>query len=58
MDPRYGAVGRRDQINGVDDIKRVYDLTEGMIRRKYSDTNIKLILGDNFKRVLSELWTV
>jgi membrane dipeptidase len=57
MDPRYGAAGRRDQIDGVDDVKRVYDLTEGLIRRKYSDANIRLILGDNFKRVLSNIWT-
>ena len=58
MDSRYGATGRRDQIDGIDDIKRIYDLAEGLIRRRYRDTDIKLILGDNFKRVLSELWTV
>jgi membrane dipeptidase len=56
MDPRYGAAGHRDQIDGIDDVKRVYDLTEGLIRRKYSDAHIKLILGDNFKRALSEIW--
>ncbi|MDQ3920176.1 MAG: dipeptidase [Acidobacteriota bacterium] len=56
MDPRYGAAGRRDQLDGIDDIKRIYDLTEGLIRRKYSDASIRLILGDNFRRVLSELW--
>ncbi len=45
-------------IEGVNHPKRVYDLTEGLIRRKYSDANIKLILGANFKRVLSTIWTV
>ncbi len=38
--------------------KRTYLLTEGLIRRGYSDGDIKLILGGNFKRVLSEIWTV
>ncbi|NIB45101.1 hypothetical protein HBA55_36320 [Pseudomaricurvus alkylphenolicus] len=27
-----------------------------MIRRGYSDADIRLVLGDNFKRVLSEIW--
>lgn len=35
-------------IEGVNHPKRVYDLTTGLIRRKYSDANIKLILGVNF----------
>jgi membrane dipeptidase len=36
----------------------MYDLTEGLIRRKYSDAQIEGILGGNFKRVLSAIWTV
>jgi membrane dipeptidase len=36
----------------------MFDLTEGLIRRKYSDTEIKGILGENFRRVLKEIWTV
>jgi membrane dipeptidase len=34
----------------------MYDLTEGLIRRKYSDENIRGVLGGNFKRVLAEIW--
>jgi membrane dipeptidase len=37
--------------------KRQYVLTEGLIRRGYSDRDIGLILGGNFKRVLGEIWT-
>lgn len=37
--------------------KRQYVLTEGLIRRGYSDQDIQLILGGNFKRVLGEIWT-
>jgi membrane dipeptidase len=48
----------RDKIDieGVDHPKRVFDLTEGLIRRKYSDAEIRGVLGDNFRRVLKEIW--
>jgi len=54
------SYGFRDKIDieGLDHPKRVFDLTEGLIRRKYSDQNIELILGGNFKRVLAQIWTV
>ncbi len=45
-------------IEGLDHWKRTYDLTEGLIRRNYSDSDIEGILGGNFKRVLSEIWSV
>jgi membrane dipeptidase len=34
----------------------MYDLTEGLIRRKYSDSDIRLILGGNWVRVMRGLW--
>ena len=34
----------------------MFDLTEGLIRRKYSDAEIEGVLGGNFIRVLSEVW--
>lgn len=43
-------------IEGLDHPKKMFDLTEGLVRRKYSDDNIRLILGENFKRVLGEIW--
>ena len=53
-----GSYGFREKIDieGVDHPKRMFDLTEGLIRRKYSDTHIEGILGGNFKRVLADLW--
>lgn len=55
-----GSYAFRDKIDieGVDHPKRVYDLAEGLIRRKYSDAEIRGVLGGNFKRVLTEIWTV
>ena len=48
----------RDKID-IDEVahpKRMYDLTDGLIRRKYTDDQILGILGGNFRRVLSEIW--
>ncbi len=50
----------RDKIDieGLDHPKRMFDLTEGLVRRRYSDAEIEAVLGGNFIRVLSEIWTV
>jgi len=55
-----GSYGFREKIDveGLDHPKRMFDLTEGLIRRKYTDAEIEGILGGNFKRVLSQIWTV
>lgn len=52
------AFREKIDIEGLNHPKRMFDLTEGLIRRKYSDTEIAMILGGNFKRVLSQIWTV
>ena len=54
-----GSYGFREKIDieGLDHPKRMFDLTEGLIRRKYSDAEIEGILGGNFRRVLSDIWT-
>jgi membrane dipeptidase len=46
----------RISVKGLDHPKRMFDLTEGLIRRGYSDTDIKLILGGNAVRVLTQIW--
>jgi len=48
----------RDKIDieGLNHPKRMFDLTEGLIRRRYSDDSIRGILGGNFSRVLGEIW--
>lgn len=48
----------RDKIDieGMDHPQKMFDLTEALIRRGYSDDNIRAILGGNAKRVLSEIW--
>lgn len=48
----------RDKIDtdGFDHPLKMYDLTEELIRRKYSDANIEAVLGGNFKRLLTATW--
>jgi len=46
----------RLDIDGLNHPKKMYDLTEALIRRGYSDDNITAILGGNFRRVLGEIW--
>ena len=55
-----GSYGFREKIDieGLNHPKRMFDLTEGLIRRKYTDADIQGILGGNFARVLKQIWTV
>ncbi len=46
----------RTTIRGLDHPKRMYDLADGLIRRGYSDTDIKGMLGENWIRVLARIW--
>ena len=52
----YGFREKLD-IEGLNHPQRMFDLTEGLIRRKYSDDNIQGILGGNFARALKQTWT-
>ncbi len=53
-----GSYGFREKIDieGINHPQRMFDVAEGLIRRKYSDRNIELVLGGNFNRVLAENW--
>jgi membrane dipeptidase len=46
----------RYDLDGVRYLKKVFDLTEGLVRRKYTRSDIELILGGNFQRALSSIW--
>lgn len=51
-----GAPHRYD-IDRLNDAGRVYELTEGLIRRGYTDAHIGLLLGGNFSRALNAIWS-
>lgn len=42
-------------IKGLDHPRRMFDLTEGFIRRGFSDANIRLMLGGNWKRAMGAI---
>jgi membrane dipeptidase len=43
-------------VEGMDHPKRMFDVAEGLIRRRYSDGNIAAILGGNAARALTTIW--
>jgi membrane dipeptidase len=52
------SYGFRDKVDtdGIDHPRKVFDLTEALIRRGYSDANITAVLGGNFRRLLGSTW--
>jgi membrane dipeptidase len=56
-DPRYHVHGTHEIVAGLEGPKRVYGLTAGLMRRGYTDEQIRLILGQNWRRVLADIWT-
>ncbi len=53
-----GSYGFRDKIDieAFSGPLKMYNLTEELVRRGYSDANIKLVLGGNFRRLLGATW--
>ena len=56
IDPRTNRVRPRYNVLGLKHPRRVFELTEGLIRRGYTDRQIELVLGGNFQRALGEIW--
>jgi len=44
-------------LDGYDYSRKIFDLTEGLVRRNYTGADIAAILGGNFRRALGEIWT-
>jgi membrane dipeptidase len=56
----YRVHGGPDWLIGVEGLNhalRTYVVTEGLLRRGYSEANVALVLGGNFVRVLCEIFT-
>jgi membrane dipeptidase len=50
------AFREKIDVDGFDHPLKMYDLTEELIRRRYSDANIRAVLGGNFQRLLTSTW--
>lgn len=50
------AFREKIDTDGFDHPLKMFDLTDELIRRRYSDANITAVLGGNFQRLLSETW--
>jgi len=55
-DPRYHVHGTHEIVAGLEGQKRVYDLTAAFVRRGYTNDHLRLVLGQNWRRVLGEIW--
>lgn len=57
-DSYKGSYAFREKIDvdGFDGPLKMFNLTEELIRRNYSNKHIKGVLGDNFKRLLQNTW--
>ena len=42
-------------IPGLNNVNRVYELTDGLLRRGYTDAHVSLMLGGNFERALRQI---
>ncbi len=47
---------RRFDLDGIRYADKIFDLTEGLVRRRYSDPAIEQILGANFAGALARTW--
>jgi len=50
------AFRERIDTDGFDHPQKVYDLTDALLRRGYSDANVEAVLGGNFRRLLASTW--
>jgi membrane dipeptidase len=44
------------EISGINHSRRIFDLTEGLLRRGYTNAHVELILGGNVRRVFTAIF--
>ena len=50
------AFRERIDTDGFDHPRKIYDLTEELVRRGHTDADIASVLGGNFRRLLGAVW--
>ncbi len=56
-DPATGRARAAYDIRGLRNTRRAYDLAAGLLSRGFSESEVELILGGNFRRALGRIWT-
>jgi membrane dipeptidase len=57
-DRRYYVHGQHEIVMGLEGPNRMYELTAALVRRGYTDDQVRLVLGGNWARVLKDVWQV
>jgi len=58
IDPRTRRVRSAYRVRGLRHQYRVFEIAEGLLRRGYSAGDVAGILGGNFQRALTRIWSV
>ena len=58
IDPRTRRVRSGYGVRGLRHEYRVFEIAEGLLRRGYSHADVSGILGGNFQRALTRIWSV
>lgn len=56
LDGRDSRSARKQDLDGVQYSRKIFDIAEGLVRRNYTDADVRLILGGNFQRALASIW--
>lgn len=55
-DKRYHVRGEYEIVKGMQGPTRMYELVAALVRRGYTDEQIRLVIGGNWARVLGQIW--
>ncbi len=56
IQPKTGRQNPFYDIRGLDPVARVFQITDGLLRRGWSKRSVELALGGNFRRALGATW--
>jgi membrane dipeptidase len=55
-DHRYKVHGTHEVVAGMEGPNRMWELCAALVRRGYTDEQVRMVLGGNWARVLKEIW--
>jgi membrane dipeptidase len=55
-DSRYHVHGDHEVVAGMEGPNRMWELVAALVRRGYTDEQIRLVVGGNWARVLKDIW--